>query len=167
MGKLEKEYEEWNTPVCGAYLIWQFAIGYKESNTDERNPNIFEILYAYVLLTSNKYKRKINGHRTNFASYIKSFTQDKESDLLTNFSNELFLKREFAMKSLDIAVSAGLLGWQVDNASLIPLCELKESKGSKTMGIDIISMGKNAKLLGKWFSTSDFITITNSLGVVL
>jgi len=89
MERLETEYEEWNTPIIGAYLIWQFAVAYVENNKTEKAPNIIEILYSYVLLTNKKYIKHINGHRKNFASYIMAFNQNKETDLLSDFSSEL------------------------------------------------------------------------------
>ena len=167
MGRLETEYEEWNTPIIGAYLIWQFAVAYVENNKTENAPNIIEILYSYVLLTDKNYIKHINGYRKNFASYITAFNQHKETDLLSNFSSKLLSKREYAMRAVDIAVSAGLLGWDTDSASLVPIMKLKENKGSKKMGTEVQKIAKSAKILGKWLANEDFSTITSALGVVL
>lgn len=165
MGRLEDEYKEWNTPVIGSYLLWQFCIGYYENS--ERAPSIIEATFAYVLLTDKDYLDNITGHKPNFSSFIRSFTKEKQSDLLLCFSEKLKEKIEYAFKAVDIAVAAGLIAWDSEKATLIPIMKLKNKTGTARLGSAIKANKKKANLLGKWFSKNNIEIISNSLGVIL
>lgn len=165
MGRLEEEYKEWNSPVIGAYMLWQFCIGYCEDS--EKLPSVIEVIFAYVLLSNKHYLDNINGHKDGFSSYIRSFTRNKQSDLLLCFSNEVKEKIELAFYSIDIAVNSGFLVWDVDNAFLIPIADLKSKRGTTAFGKQIQLNKTKAQVLGKWFSKSNIQVISSSLGVIL
>lgn len=165
MGKLEDEYKEWNTPVIGSYLLWQFCIGYYENS--ERMPSIIETIFAYVLLTDKDYLDNITGHKPNFSSFIRSFTKEKQSDLLLCFSEKLKEKIDYAFKAVDIAVTAGLIAWDSENANLIPNLKVKNKRGTLQLGSAIKANKNKANLLGKWFSQNSIEIISSSLGVIL
>lgn len=165
MGRLEEEYKEWNSPVIGAYMLWQFCIGYYDNS--ERKPSIIEATFAYVLLTDKDYLDNITGHKPNFSSFIRSFTKEKQSDLLLCFSEKLKEKIDYAFKAVDIAVAAGLIAWDSENATLIPITKLRNKKGTLQLGSAIKANKNRAKLLGKWFSQNNIEIISNSLGVIL
>ena len=165
MGRLEEEYKEWNSPVIGAYMLWQFCIGYCEYS--DKLPSVIELIFAYVLLTDNDYLCNISSHKPNFSSFIKSFTMNKQSDLLLCFSEKVKEKIGSAFYAIDIAVEAGFLAWDLENAMLIPRNNFKVKKGTAHLG-SIVQENKNkAILLGKWFSQNNIEMISNSLGVIL
>lgn len=165
MGRLEEEYKEWNSPVIGAYLLWQFCIGYCKDC--EKYPSIIELIIAYSLLSNKRYLEHINGRKEGFSSYIRSFTRNKQSDLLLCFSNEVKEKLELAFSAIDIAVNSGLLVWDVENAFLIPIGDLKSKRGTSSYGVQVQLKKNKAQILGKWFSKSNIKMISSSLGVVL
>ncbi len=167
MSRLVEEVKEWNTPLVGAYLLWQFNKSYVENHPVGDTPIVIEDFVAYTLLINNCYNENINGHRENIASYIRSFTENNKSDLLACLSDRIREQMCIAMESIDIAVSVGLLAWDIDSAKLFPILEFSPKRGSGGKGISVLSLKRKANILGKWFSNSDMNTALTSLGVIL
>lgn len=167
MGKLENEIKEWNTPLVGAYLLWCFAQSFVKNHSHSDSPTVIEIIIAFTLLTNNVYSENINGHRPNFASYVRSFTENKRSDLLACLSDKLQEQKTLAMAAVDIAVGTGLLAWDYDSAKLFPCDSFKLKRGSSQKGMSVQALKSKAITLGKWFSQVSINTIVASLGVIL
>lgn len=161
------EFKEWNTPVIGSYLLWQFSLGYYENHKEKKMPTLVHEILAYPLLFSKVYSNRISNKLNSISDYVRKFTETKDSDLLFNYSDKVSEYKELAMKSIDIAISLGFIVFDTENALIIPIDDIKSIKGSKAKLEPYMSLGKKAKILGKWFSEESLSTLTAELGVVL
>jgi hypothetical protein len=71
------------------------------------------------------------------------------------------------MQSIDIAISSGLLAWDVETARIYSVSISRVKRGTSAMGISVQNLGDKAEILGKWFSEYDLQTVAAYLGVVL
>lgn len=167
MGRLVEEVKEWNTPLVGAYLLWNFTKSYVHAQVQNEAPVVILHFIAHPLLTSNEYSDTINNYRPNLASYVRGFTDKHKTDLLACFNERVYKQIKITMEAIDIAVASGLLVWNTDKATLWPLKDLKQARGNAHRGIDIKTKSKKAEILGRWFANIDINTITSYLGVIL
>lgn len=161
------EFKEWNTPVIGSYLLWQFSLGYYENHKDKQMPTLIHEILAFPLLFSKVYSDRISNRLESISDYVRKFTETKDSDLLLSYSNKVSEYKVLVMKSIDIAISLGFIGFDSENALIIPIDDITSVKGSKAKLEPYMSLGKKAKILGKWFSEENLSTLTAELGVVL
>jgi hypothetical protein len=167
MGKLIDEVQEWNSPVIGAYLLWRFTKSFTQNHVKGEAPIvIFHFIVSGILAEPSIYDA-ISGHRPNLASFIRWFNEEKKSDLLACLSQQIIKNRSYTMKSIDIAVSSGLLAWDIETAKIYPVTILRTKRGSSNMGVAVHKLGDKMEILGKWLSEDDLYTITSYLGVVL
>lgn len=167
MSVLVDEFLEWNTPVIGAYLLWQFSLGYYESHKDNKMPNLIHEILAYSLLFNKVYSDRISNRLNNISDYVRRFTETKNSDLLLNYSNVVNEQKDSAMKSIDIAISLGFIGFDSENAIIAPVGDIKSLKGTIGKLAPYSTLGKKAKILGKWFAQENLSTLSVELGVIL
>jgi len=167
MSKLIDEIREWNTPIIGAYLLWNFTQGYSTNHPYGDSPIVILHFIANAILSSNVLCEDISGRRTNLESYVRSFTENKKSDLLASIQQRTIEKRSNTMAAIDIAVSSGLLVWDTENATLHAHNITRLKRGGRKLGKTIIDRAKQANVLGGWFSSHDIASITSYLGVVL
>lgn len=167
MSVIIDEFLEWNTPVIGSYLIWQFSLGYYENHNNKQMPNLIHEILAFPLLFNKVYSDRISNRLQTISDYVRKFTETKDSDLLLNYSNKVSEYKDLAIKSIDIAISLGLIGFDSENALIIPIDNIQSVKGSKTRLEPYVGLGKKAQILGKWFSEESLSTLTAELGVVL
>jgi hypothetical protein len=162
-----EEVRLWNTPTIGAYLLWKFTLGYCDGHPNGDAPIGLLHFLASALLTSDKLLKPISGRRKDLQSYVRSFEDSKDSDILLSIQERAIEKREFTMASIDIAVAEGLLVWDVDSGKLYPCTVTKHpSRGKKLKSVHEKD-GKIAAILGNWFAQHELATITNYLKVVL
>ena len=162
-----EEVRLWNTPAVGAYLLWKFTLGYCEGHLAGDAPIGLLHFLASALLTNNKLLKPISKRRDNLQSYVRSFEDSKDSDILLNIHELVIEKREYTMASIDIAVGEGLLVWDVNSGKLYPREITKRPIRGKGLKIVHQRVGKKADILGSWFAKHDLPTITNYLKVVL
>jgi hypothetical protein len=168
MSRLVEEVREWHTPVVGAYLLWRFTCAYHENHQVGDVPVVFLHFIAFSMLTSNDYLAEISGRRKNLSSYIRSFKENKRSDILACLSQRVCQQRGMTMQAIDIAVATGLLAWDAETAKLHPLEGVSAKRGSASRSIGVQELAKKAEIVGSWFSAEpDIATITSSLGVLL
>jgi hypothetical protein len=167
MGKLVEDVKEWNTPIIGAYLLWRFTQGFVQNHPNGDAPVVILHFIASGIMTEQSVYDGINGRRQNLASFIRWFNEEKKSDLLTCLNQNIILKRKYTMESIDIAVSCGLLAWDVETAKVFPATIKRIKSGTSSKGISILKLGDKAEILGKWFSEYDLAAITAYLGVIL
>jgi hypothetical protein len=167
MGKLVEEVREWNTPVVGAYLLWRFTKSFVRNHANGDAPVVvFHFIVSGIMAEPSIY-RALNGHRSNLPSFIRWFNEEKKSDHLACLNQQILKQRDYTMKSLDIAVSSGLLAWDIETAKIYPADMARVKRGSATMGISVQELGYKTEVLGKWFSEYDLQTVAVYLGVVL
>ena len=105
MGKLVEEVQQWNTPTIGAYLLWKFTTGYCDSHPNGDAPVALLHFLAMPLLTSKKLLEPISNRRNNLQSYVKSFEDSQNSDILLSIHERAKRNRKHTMDAIDIAVS--------------------------------------------------------------
>jgi hypothetical protein len=166
MSNLLDEIKEWNTPIVGAYLLWHFSSGYQKKHINGESPVVYLHFIANAILTDIELSENISRRRKNLESYVRSFIDNKKSDVLAGLHQRVLRKRENTLAAIDIAVANGLLVWDCDNATLCPR-ELQSPRGSIKLSPTISKMGDKAFILGEWFSRHDLVTITSYLGVLI
>lgn len=166
MSRLVEEYEEWNTPLIGAFLLWGFNKSYVGNHLTGEAPVVIEDFIAYSLLMSKSYNERITNRITTIASYIQSFTIKKQSDILATLVSKINEDKEITLKAIDFAVSYGLLVWDCETAKLYPK-SLDDNQMSVLKDLPIMKLQKKAEILGKWFSQVNLNTLLSLFGVVL
>jgi hypothetical protein len=167
MGKLIEEVREWNTPIIGAYLLWRFTKSFVKNHARGDAPVvIFHFIVSGIMADPSIYNT-LTGHRSNLASFVRWFNEEKKSDLLACLNQQVLKQRNYTMKSIDIAVSSGLLAWDIETAKIYPADVSRVKRGTATMGIAVQELGDKTEVLGKWFSEYDLQTVAAYLGVVL
>jgi len=166
MGILIDEVKLWNTPLVGAFLLWKFTKGYCDNHPHGDAPIGLLHFIAYAILTNNKLMKPISNRRDDLQSYVRSFQDEYESDILLSIQTRILDKRKNTLESIDIAIAMGLLVWDVETGKLYSReLERKPGKGKALKGM-FISDGQKAEILGKWFSQHDLPTIAAYLKVV-
>ncbi|MDD2772301.1 MAG: DUF6521 family protein [Elusimicrobiales bacterium] len=110
---------------------------------------------------------KIQGVFLRNQSYIKSFEQTKNSDVLLSIPDVIQEKRGYTMAAIDIAITQGLLVWDI-NSGKLHARELEKRPGrGKNLKRLMETDGQKAEILGKWFAQHDCSAIAAYLKVVL
>ncbi|MEK4535445.1 three component ABC system middle component [Peribacillus sp. FSL K6-1552] len=166
MGKLVEEVKIWNTPIIGAYLLWKFTHGYCKGHPNGDAPVGILHFVAIAILTNERLIKPVSNRRDSLQSYVRSFEDNKDSDLLLTIQERVIDKREYTLRAIDIAITQGLIIWDTDSGKLYP-CDLKnQPRRGKALKSKIKSEGEKAEILGKWFSKHDITTIAAYLKVV-
>ena len=166
MGQLIEEVKIWNTPIVGAYMLWSFTQGYCKGHSNGDAPIGLLHFVAIAILTNNELLKPISNKRTDLQSYARSFEDSKKSDILLSIHERAFDKREYTMKSIEIAVAEGLLFWDVESAKLYPRDLTKDPSRGKSLKAIAKSEGSKAEILGNWFSKHDLNTISSYLKII-
>lgn len=166
MGQLVEEVKLWNTPLIGAYLLWEFTKGYLSGHPTGDAPIVVLHFIASAILTNKELLEPISARRDDLQSYARSFEESRESDILLIIHERVIQKREYTLASINIAIAEGLLVWDVDGGKLYPREISKKPGLGKTLRASIKKDGRKAEILGKWFAKHDVPTIAAYLKVV-
>ena len=161
-----EEYKIWNTPILGAYLLWRFTQGYCAGHEIGDAPIGLLHFVASAILTNKRLIQPVSNQRKNLQSYVRSFEDKKDSDILLNLQSRIKEKRGYTLAAIDIAISEGLLVWEVESGKIYPRKVTKKARKGKTLRPKIKSDGNKAEVLGKWISEHDLSTIGAYLKVV-
>ncbi|WP_407270380.1 three component ABC system middle component [Radiobacillus sp. PE A8.2] len=167
MGRLVQEVKIWNTPLIGAYLLWRFTQGYSNNHPKGEAPIAILHFIAIAILTNNRLLDAISNRREGLQSYIRSFEDNKDIDLLLSIHSKVGERKSYTLKAIDIAVGQGLLIWDPTSGRIYPCDLVKRASNGKALKNKIKREGDKAEILGKWFSKHDIPTITTYLKVVL
>ena len=167
MSRLLEEIREWNTPIVGVYLLWRFSAGYSSKHPNGAAPVVILHFIASAILTNGSLSDAISGRRPNLESYVRSFHESKQSDILACLHQRIVEKRQYTMDAIDIAVSTGFLAWDCEQAILHPCGTPKSKRGGYKLSTMITNQGKKAEKLGEWFAVHDIPSIASYLGVLL
>lgn len=166
MGRLVEEVKEWNTPIIGAYVLWRFTKGFCSKHPTGEAPIAHLHFIASAIVTSEIISAHISRRRRNLEAFVRGFNDEKKMDILACLQQRIAAKKEYTFKSIDIAVSTGLLAWEYESAKLYPVTLDEKSKGRK-LGAAMLGMGNKAEILGEWFAMHDVVSIAAYLGVIL
>ena len=167
MSELLDEVRLWNTPAIGAYLLYRFTKGYVAGHPTGEAPIAIEHFIAVAILTSDKLKAPVSNMRDNLQSYVRSFEENRNSDILLGLQERVRNKLSYSWSSIDMAVANGLLFWDFDEARLYakPL-EKSPGYGHAPKG-QLKRDGEKAEILGRWFSQHDITSIASYLKILL
>lgn len=166
LGNLVEEVKIWNTPIIGAYLLWRFTQGYCDGHKVGDAPIGLLHFVASAILTNTRLSLPVNNKRKNLQSYVRSFEDNNDSDILLNLQSRIKEMRGYTLSAIDIAISKGLLVWDIESGKLYPRKLPKKAGRGKALRPKISTDGNKAEVLGKWFSEHDLSTIGTYLKVV-
>lgn len=166
MGELVEEVKLWNTPVIGAFLLWKFTKGYCDNHPNGDAPIGLLHFVASAILTNQKLIEPVSNMRDNLQSYVRSFEDKKNSDILLSIQERTKSKFEYTLKSIDIAIAEGMLVWDVESGKIYPREVSSNSGNNITLKHTHKRNGEKAELLGKWFSQHELSTIAAYLKIV-
>ncbi|MEK4369618.1 three component ABC system middle component [Paenibacillus sp. FSL R5-0473] len=166
MGRLVDEVKLWNTPILGAFILWRFTQGYCAGHPNGDAPIGLLHFVASAILTNKKLLKPVTNQRDGLQSYARSFEESKQSDILLSIQQRVKDKREYTLASIDIAISEGLVMWDIESGKIYPRALNKKPSRGKGLKTPIKRIGDQAEILGKWFSKHDLITIEAYLKVV-
>lgn len=166
MSRLVEEVKIWNTPIIGAYLLWRFTQGYSKGHQFGDAPIALLHFVATAILTSKELTEFISNRRSNLQSYIRSFEENKNSDILLSLQERIKDKKEYTLAAIDIAISEGLMVWDVETGKLYARNLSEKSGKGNNIRKQTQSEGKKAEILGVWFSEHEIIDIESYLKVV-
>jgi hypothetical protein len=163
---LVEEVRTWNTPLIGAYQLWQFTLGFCDAHSEGDAPVGILHFIAAPILASPQLSESINQRRKNLQSYAFGFEDQKRIDVLLDLQARIEKRKNYTLASIDAAICSGLLLWDVDSGKLFPSQPPKARRG-RSLRVDLRREGNKARLLGTWFAEHDLPTIATYLKLVL
>ncbi len=163
MKKMFNEYDNVRNPMLGAYLLWNFVLGYfSEKNTAPPIEELFIVLPMTMkedIAEQIKSTYKVSGMRAMSDKFMK--TDVLKNDLICNLHNDIKKMRNITAISLGEAIKAGLISIEMESNTIIPLELKKRSREPDS----VLKMGKNAEKLGQWCAEMDLMQIEEILKV--
>ena len=157
------EYDNVRNPMLGAYLLWNFVLGYfSEKNEAPPIEELFIVLPMTMkedIAEQIKSTYKASGMRAMSDKFMK--TDVLKNDLISNLHNDIQKMKDITAISLGEAIKAGLISMEVENNTIFPLELKKRNRESAS----VLKMGKNAEKLGQWCAEMDLMQIEEILKV--
>lgn len=166
-GLLAEEVRVWNTPLVGAYLLWQFTSGYCEAHPSGDAPIGILHFIASAILANPQLNETVSNRRKNLQSYVAGFEDKKQMDVLLSLQDRIGSRKQLTLSAIDAAIYAGLLSWDPESGKLYPHTSPKSPGRGKALRPTMAREGAKAKILGSWFSEHETPTIASYLRVVL
>ncbi|NHN86229.1 hypothetical protein GOB93_16510 [Acetobacter musti] len=157
------ELELVQNPAIGAYLLWQFTLGYQEDGADSV-PFLLAFLLLPMLLHRPTYDAVVS---TRKASGLTLFAAkfDKEREMLIELHGRALLLRPLSLQSIGIASSSRLV--QIDHQAATlhgyPLDLLDIKKPSIPERLK--GFPSAADKIGYWFSKLELPQIASTLRI--
>jgi len=164
MAILLDEYNEWNNPVVGAYLLWRFSSGYANAHPEHLAPPLLLHFVVVALLRGRVYSDAID-HALSLHAYAAKFVTGGYADKIEALHGKVQSHLPYTMQSIDMAISRCILALDVDGARLVPLDIGKQKRGSGALSRSVQRLGNRAEKLGKWMAPLELSTIALDLGV--
>ncbi|WP_372088438.1 DUF6521 family protein (plasmid) [Tistrella mobilis] len=150
-------------PVIGAYLIWQFALGYQEDGAEAVSiPLVFLVLP--VLLHRQTFDEVVS---TRKASGLPLFAAkfDKEREILMSIHERAIQLRPLSLQSIGVAATSKLVRVDYESAQIhgypLKLLDVARPKLPERLKGFASAAGK----LGYWFSKFDLAQVASTLRV--
>jgi len=167
MGQLVEEVKLWNTPILGAYYLWRFTQGFINNHRNGDAPIGLLHFIVTAILTNKKLAKPITNQRADLQSYIRSFEDNHDSDILLIIQERIKIKLEYTLQAIDIGVSEGLFVWDMETGKIYSKDITKKPRRGNALKNEYVKEGNKAETLGKWLSQHDLSTISNYLKLVL
>ena len=157
------EYDNVRNPMLGAYILWNFSLGYFiEKNEALPIEELFIVLPMIMkedIANQIKSTYKASGMRVLSNKFMN--TDVLKNDIISNLHNDIQKMKDLTAMSLAEAIKVGLISVDVVNNAIFPLELRKRNKEP----VSVLNMGKNARKLGQWCATMDLIEIEEILKV--
>lgn len=157
------EYDNVQNPMLGAYLLWNFVLGYfSEKNEYAPIEELFIVLPMIMrsdIADQVKSTNKVSGMRAMSDKFMKA--DILKNDIISNLHKDIQSMKDISAMALAEAIKAGLVSVDVENSTIFPLELRKHNKES----VNVLQMGKNAEKLGQWCAGMDLIQIEEILKV--
>lgn len=157
------EYDNVRNPMLGAFLLWNFVLGYFfEKNEYPPIEELFIVLPMTMkedVADQIKSTYKASGMRAMLDKFKN--TEILKNDLISNLHNDIENMKDITAMSLSEAVKAGLVSVEPENNTIFPLELRKRNKEPAA----ILKMAKNAEKLGQWCAEMDLMQIEEILKV--
>lgn len=164
MAILLDEYNEWNNPVVGAYLLWRFSSGYEKAHAEHRAPSVLLHCIAMALLRGRVYSDAIE-HAHSLHAYAANFVRSGYADKLESLHGKVQSHLPYTLRSIDMAISRSMVALDVEDATLAPLGIGQQKRGTGALSRSVRKLGNKAATLGKWMAPLELSTIAIDLGV--
>ena len=163
MKEMFSEYDNVQNPMLGAYLLWNFVLGYfSEKNEYAPIEELFIVLPMIMrsdIADQVKSTNKVSGMRAMSDKFMKA--DILKNDIISNLHKDIQSMKDISAMALAEAIKAGLVYVDVENSTIFPLELRKHNKES----VNVLQMGKNAEKLGQWCAGMDLIQIEEILKV--
>lgn len=163
MKEMFSEYDNVQNPMLGAYLLWNFVLGYfSEKNEYAPIEELFIVLPMIMrsdIADQIKSTNKVSGMRAMSDKFMKA--DILKNDIISNLHKDIQSMKDISAMALAEAIKAGLVSVDVENSTIFPLELRKHNKES----VNVLQMGKNAEKLGQWCAGMDLIQIEEILKV--
>ncbi len=165
MSSWADEIREWNTPLLGAYLLWNFTKGY-ESAGEKQSPAFLYHFIALPILESPALSSAINRHRKDFSSYVRSFSKDGKMDVLAKLNDKVYQWRLNTLRALDVGFAVRLFEWK-EEMTRLHATRQNEDEMVVSLSDSILKLGSKAFLFGTWSAFVELPVFAGLLGVQL
>lgn len=160
MSTVLNEVQAMQNPALGAALLWRFACGF----TPESSPNGTPLPLAFVVLPLALHAKSLEEiATTQSASGLRKFEEKfgDKGDVLLSIQPRMLAMRDLSLRSLRIAIHAGLLTLVPKEALLWPLSRSAAPAGGKAVG-DLL---KSTEKLGAWCRDVSLFEVSGLLKV--
>lgn len=164
---LAEEVRLWNTPLYGAYLLWDFTTAYCMAHPSGDAPVGLLHFIVAPILANPRLSDTVSDRRPNLQSYVQGFEDKKSADILLSLQDRIKSRRRNTLLAIDAAIYAGLLSWDAESGKLYPHTLPQTPHRGRNIRPSIAKDGRKARILGKWFSEHNIPTIASYLRVVL
>ncbi|BCN32602.1 three component ABC system middle component [Anaeromicropila herbilytica] len=142
------EYDNVRNPMLGAYILWNFILGYYSKN-DGCVP--FELLFIVLpmilkedIAQQIQSTNKSSGMRIMSDKFMK--TEVLKNDLVSSIHKDIERMKESTIASIGEAIKAGLVSLEFETNKFFPI----ELKIRNKEADSVLKLGKNAEKLGQW-----------------
>lgn len=167
MSELIEEVRQWNSPTVGAFLLYKFTKGYVQYHTLGEAPIAILHFVASAILTSESLKAPISNMRANLQSYVRSFEDNRNTDVFLELQERTKDRLAYTWASIDLAVAGGLLFWDADEAKLYVKPGEPDIRYGHSPKPELKKDGEKAEILGQWFAEHDVPSILSYLKILL
>lgn len=157
------EYENVQNPMLGAYLLWNFVLGYFAGENEYCPMEELFIVLPMTMKADIANQIMSTQKKSGMRLMSEKFTQKTilKNDLISNLHNDMQSMKELTAKSLAEAVKAGLISIDVESNAIFPLELRKHNKEPDS----ILKMARNAEKLGMWCAEMDLLQVEEILKV--